>query len=350
MSAPEHAAAELSRLADEQGALRRVATLVASEATPERVLECVTEEAAKLLGVGSSAVFRYESARAVRCMGRWDGDGLGGFPVGAVVPLVGELALSRVWRTGQPARTDGYEGIPGRVAEEIRALGIHSIVAAPITMGGALWGAIVVAAERGPLPARAERRLGDFCELVALALASAAALVAGARRELGLALEELRELARGIHPAILSERGLVHALEALADRAPLPVELRLDQPSRLPEPIEAAAYFVASEALTNVAKHARARSATIRWAHLCDGAVLEIGDDGVGGASLAAGSGLQSLRDRVEALGGRLEFESPPGGGALVRARLPLRCPAPDPPSGLAPAVPGDGSPPRVVG
>jgi signal transduction histidine kinase len=144
-----------------------------------------------------------------------------------------------------------------------------------------------------------------------------------ARTELAAALEELRELARGIHPAILTDRGLGPALEVLAGRAPVPVELAALPEERLPPAVEAAAYFVVAESLTNVAKYADAGMASVRVMRQDAEAVVEVQDDGKGGASPQEGSGLRGLMDRVAALDGRLEVVSPPGVGTLVRARLP---------------------------
>ncbi len=147
-------------------------------------------------------------------------------------------------------------------------------------------------------------------------------LLGQAADELSQALEELRELARGIHPAVLSDRGLGPALEALVARAPLAVELELEQ-DRLPEPVEAAAYYVVSEALTNIAKYAEASSVAVSIARVNGRAVIEIADDGVGGADPTRGSGLRGLVDRVEALDGRLHVESPRGQGTRIRAEIP---------------------------
>jgi signal transduction histidine kinase len=148
-------------------------------------------------------------------------------------------------------------------------------------------------------------------------------ILEGAREELAAALEELRELARGIHPAILTDRGLGAALEVLAGRAPLPVELEAVPEDRLPAPVEAAAYFVVSESLANISKYAQARHASVRVSRDNDAVVIEVQDDGIGGADPAAGSGLRGLADRLAALDGRLEVHSPPTGGTLVRARVP---------------------------
>jgi PAS domain S-box-containing protein len=185
---------------------------------------------------------------------------------------------------------------------------------------------------------RLERNLHDGAQqrLVALSLAlrlaqskvgtdpeAAETVLESAREELAAALDELRELARGIHPAVLTDRGLPAALEALASRSPIPVEI--DAPEdELPRPVEAAAYYVVAEALANVAKYAGASGATVRICRENGRALVEVGDDGVGGADPAAGTGLRGLSDRVEALGGTLSVDSPPGGGTRVSVEIPL--------------------------
>jgi PAS domain S-box-containing protein len=186
---------------------------------------------------------------------------------------------------------------------------------------------------------RLERNLHDGAQqrLVTLSLAlrvaqtklesdpaAARAALAEAGDELALALDELRELARGLHPAVLSERGLRAALETIAGRAPLPVEIADVPDGRLPEPVEAAAYYLIAEALTNVTKYAQASRVQVRVAARDSGVVVEVADDGVGGADPSAGSGLRGLADRVEALGGSLEVVSPEGGGTALRAEIPL--------------------------
>jgi signal transduction histidine kinase len=186
---------------------------------------------------------------------------------------------------------------------------------------------------------RLERDLHDGAQqrLVALSLqvnlarakleddpATAATLLDSAREELRQALDELRELARGIHPAILTDQGLGPAVDALADRSPVPVEVDgLPTGEVLPSQVEAVAYFVVSEALTNVAKYARASHASVRVRRLNGHAVVEVRDDGVGGADPASGTGLRGLADRVAALDGQLRIESPTGGGTVVRAYIP---------------------------
>jgi signal transduction histidine kinase len=187
---------------------------------------------------------------------------------------------------------------------------------------------------------RLERDLHDGAQqrLVSLALSlrqarakldeeprQAAALLESAKSQLDAALEELRELARGIHPAVLSDRGLDAALEALVSRTPLPVELEGTPGGRLPEQVELAAYFVVAEALTNVAKYASATHVSVRAVRDDGNVIVEVADDGVGGADPGRGSGLRGLVDRLSALDGRLEIEGARGGGTLVRADIPLR-------------------------
>jgi signal transduction histidine kinase len=142
--------------------------------------------------------------------------------------------------------------------------------------------------------------------------------------ELQEALDELRELARGIHPAVLTDLGLKEALEGAADRSNLPVEARRRPRPRLPEPVEAAVYFVALETLTNASRYAGASRATVEVSIAGDDVVVEVSDDGTGGADPDGGSGLRGLSDRVQALDGQLDVVSPPGGGTTVTARIPL--------------------------
>jgi signal transduction histidine kinase len=192
---------------------------------------------------------------------------------------------------------------------------------------------------------RLERNLHDGAQqrLVSLSVAlrlaqarldadpdAARELLAGASEELAQALEELRELARGIHPAVLTDRGLAAALVSLALRTPLPVELDLPA-ERLPAPVEAAAYYVVAEAVTNVVKHAGASSVSVRVAEEGATVAVEVADDGVGAGEASSGSGLRGLADRVAALDGRLRVESPPGGGTRVVAEIPLPAAAPEP-------------------
>jgi PAS domain S-box-containing protein len=372
----------LRRLHDEQAALRRVATFVASGAEPEEVARLVTLEAGRLIGADAAGLARYNHAdQTAYLFGTWTDVDPPGFPTGTLVPLDGDTPTATVYRTGRPARIDDYRGLKGEIAESARRFGYRSTVAAPVTVGGDLWGALIVTS-RGVerLPPDTEARLAGFVELVALALASSDAreqlaasrarlVEAGdaARRrierdlhdgaqqrlvslalafrtlqtqlardpekaattleqmsvDLREALEELRELARGIHPAVLTERGLAVGLEALADRSTLPVAIGEVPGERLPAAIEVAVYFLVSEALTNAAKHAGASSVIVSVRQDERALWAEVADDGRGGAD-AEGSGLRGLADRVEALGGRLDVVSPPGDGTVIRARLPL--------------------------
>jgi signal transduction histidine kinase len=370
----------LAVLADEQSALRRVATLVASDPEPEAVFTAVAEEAGRLLGARSGATIRYDG-NAATTVGRWSGpDDLGGFAVGTVVPLDNSQGLTAtVARTGEPARIDDYTDLRGEAAALMRRRGYRSAVAAPVVVGGRVWGLVLVASA-GTLGAGAEHRLAEFAELVALALegadaraqlsasrarildaamterrrlernlhdgaqqrlvalaiqlrvlerrlddpAKARPLLDAAAEELEQALEELRELARGLHPAVLADRGLAPALETLAARAPLPVSVEGVPPQRLGEPVEAAVYFVVAESLTNAVKHSGASTLRVRMDTAGGELRVEIADDGRGGADPGTGSGLRGLADRVEALGGRLALDSPPGEGTVVRAALPL--------------------------
>jgi PAS domain S-box-containing protein len=370
--------AEVGRLAQEQRALRRVATLVASEASPERVFMAVSEETARVLEVNASAVFRYEGDDTATVVGRHDRDGVGIFTVGDRIFADDNTAIGRARDSGLPARIHDYFEIDTDVARTMREVGYRSTVAAPIFVAGIPWGAIAIAA-REPLPSDSEARLMGFCELVSLAVASAqaredlqssrarlvktgdeqrrkfernlhdgaqqrlvslaltlrlartklesdpaslASILAGAAKELDLALEELRELARGLHPAALTEQGLAPAVRALGER--LPIEVAVDElHERLPDYLEATAYYICSEALTNVAKHAQATRANVTF-HREPGVLrFEITDDGRGGAD-GRGSGILGLRDRAESAAGTLFVISPPGKGTVVTATLPL--------------------------
>jgi signal transduction histidine kinase len=372
----------LQRLAEEQAALRRVATAVAGGAEPEEVFELVTVEAGRLLGASSAGTIRYEpDGESAVVVGRWHGGDLGGMEVGTRVPVAGDTGVAHVLRTGRPVRIESFEGRRGWIAEEMHRLGFRGTVSTPITVGGRIWGALILASTGDvPMPPETETRLSEFADLVALALASAEAkkeliesrarivragdearrklerdlhdgaqqrlvslalslrvagdtmksdpergreLLEHARTELDQAIDELRELARGIHPAVLTERGLAAAVELLCARSPLPV--MTDVPAeRFPSPVEAAAYYVVAEALTNVARYSGAGTASVTVAGADGHVTVEISDDGRGGADPAAGSGLRGLADRVEALDGRLEIDSPIGKGTKVRAVFEL--------------------------
>jgi signal transduction histidine kinase len=221
----------------------------------------------------------------------------------------------------------------GQRAGIIQEAGGGATMAAPTTVARII---AATDAERW----RLERNLHDGAQqrLVSLALAlraveaqlaadpeAARHQLASAREELALALDELRDLARGIHPAVLTDRGLGPALDALAARAPVTVQVAALPRERLPEPVEAAAYYLVAEALTNVARHAHASVVTVSVTRTGGRARIEVRDDGTGGADIGHGSGLRGLADRLEALGGRLELDSPPGAGTTLAGELPLR-------------------------
>jgi PAS domain S-box-containing protein len=369
----------LPGLAEEQAALRRVATAVAAEVEPERLFGLIAEEVGRALDAGIGNILRYNGDGTALVMGVWS-EGAETIPVGTTLDLDGNTVAPTIWRTHRPARYDTLEGKTGTLADQLRATGIKAAVGAPVIFAGDLWGAVIISSDDAPFPPEAEFRVGDFADLAAQAIANAhardelaasrmriveasdaerrrlernlhdgaqqrlvatslavrmaarrvnddpalRAMLDGAGDELMLALEELRELARGLHPAVLSDHGLCAAIEAVAERAPLPVTVDVPIDERLPETVEAAAYFVVCEALTNVAKYAHASEARVRVERSDGDARVEIVDDGVGGADERAGSGLRGLADRVEALGGRLVVTSPVGEGTAVRAQLPV--------------------------
>ena len=373
--------AGVTRLAEEQAALRRVATLVAGGAPPEEVFAAVTEEAGQLLAADQTTLSRYESDGTVTVVAGWSTID-NALPVGARLKLGGKNLTTLIWQTRRPARIDSYADSSGALAAAVREARVRSGVGAPIIVQDRLWG-VMDAGSTGeqPLGPGTEARLASFTELVATAIANAESrsdldasrgrIVAAsdeARRRierdlhdgaqqrlvsLGLALraaqtavppqlgglegeltnvaeglanvlDELREMARGIHPAILAKGGLGSALKTLARRCPVPVELDVRAQARLPERVEVAAYYVVSEALTNAAKHAHASVVNVE-VETVEGALrLRVRDDGVGGADPGRGSGLVGLKDRVEALGGTLTVQSPAGAGTALRVELPL--------------------------
>jgi signal transduction histidine kinase len=302
--------------------------------------------------------------------------------VGTRLPLSGTSIAALVLQSNGPARVDSFAQVPGAIAEEARSLGIRSSVGSPIVVAGRVWGVIAASSkEEAPFPPDSEAKLTEFTELVATAIANAesraelaasrARLVAAAddaRRgierdlhdgtqqrliSLGLELqsaqamvppeltelrtqlsetakglagatEDLRELAQGIHPPILSRAGLGPALRTLARRSPVPVDLDLRAERRLPQPVEVAAYYVVSEALANAAKHSGASMVHVE-VEAADSVVrLAIRDDGAGGADPGRGSGLVGLRDRVEAISGTFEITSPAGRGTSLRVEIPI--------------------------
>lgn len=370
-------------LANEQAALRRVATLVARGVPPTEVFAAVAEEVGRFVSIHAARIIRYEPDGSATVISAWTEvpELALELPVGARLTLEGESVSAAVLRSGRPARMDSYANAAGSMATALHEAGVRSAVGAPIVVEGRLWGVTAAGSTQPePLPEGTESRLAEFTELLAMAIANAetrseltlsrarvvtaadesrrrierdlhdgiqqrlvslvlktrAAEAMTARpseeiqgelaliaKDLGTALDELREVSRGIHPAILSEAGLGPALKALARRSAVPIELDLHLDSRLEEPLEVAAYYVASEALTNAVKHAKASVIELH-ADWRDGVVtLSIRDDGIGGADPSRGSGIIGLSDRVEALGGRIEISSPTGGGTSLLVTLP---------------------------
>jgi signal transduction histidine kinase len=376
----ERSERERGVVADEQAALRRVATLVARQEPEEAIFAAVVREVGGLLSVEDATMLRYADDRNATVVASWGSrDARERVEAGTRRNLGGSNITTLVHRTGLPARIDDYTQATGPIADNVRELGLCSAVGAPIEVEGRLWGVIVVGQGTAPLPAATESRLAKFTELIATAIANiqaradlaaskarvvvaahnerrrvvrdlhdgaqqrlvhtiltlklaaralagdgdvAGALVREAIDEAELATAELRQLAHGILPAVLTRGGLRAGIEALASRAPVPVEVSVSV-ARLPEEVEATAYFVVAEALTNVAKHAWADSATVTAVVDDHGLRVEVRDDGLGGAR-ADGQGLAGLRERLATHDGRLRVETPIDGGTLVSAVIPL--------------------------
>jgi signal transduction histidine kinase len=370
---------QLARLAEQELALRRVATLVASGVPAQELFAAAAEQVGRLLSVDLASMGRYESDATMTVVAGWNGAGGPPPGLGEAFKLGGRNLSTFVAETRRPARIDRYEDASGGISDVLREAGMGSAVGAPIIVEGHLWG-LMIASSKQQLPAHAEDRLASFTELLATAIANAesrAELVAsrarivtaadegrrrierdlhdGAQQRLvhavivlklalraladgeedarGLVAEgldhaeqanaELRELAHGLLPAVLTRGGLRAGVDALVSRVSLPVSVEMSV-GRLPANIEATAYFLTSEALTNVIKHAGAERASVT-ALLNDGVLeVEIVDDGVGGARGDETSGLGGLHDRVSAMHGRLVIESPPGNGTRVYALLPI--------------------------
>jgi len=367
-------------LIDEQAALRRVATLVARHASPDEIFATVAAEVGELLDAHLAHIVRYEPDGTITVVGRWTWKGEG-LPLGTRWTLQGRSISALVRQTGQPARMETYEEAPGPIAEFLRNTGVHAAVGSPIVVDGRLWGAMIVNwAQPKKLPDDTEARLEDFTQLVATAISNAKAseelaasrarvvaaadetrrrlerdlhdgiqqrlvqLILDMRRiqagvpggdeldgqvsrvveELADVSDALRELSRGLHPALLSQGGLEPALKALARRSGVPVALNVQVGDRFAEAVETAAYYVVAEAMTNVVKHSRATVAHVDV--VLDNGLLRlvVRDDGVGGADPARGSGLIGLTDRLAVLGGTIAVDSPTGGGTSLCAEIPV--------------------------
>jgi len=374
----------LEELVREHAALRRVATLVAREPTPAVVFAAVTRETGELLGAQRTTLLRVESPERARVVAAWSDGEAPPVPVGhrgAIDP--GRGILGRMFECPRPVRIEDFDEVGGAVAALMRDLAIRGAAAGPILLGGRLWGALSATwPDPALMPLGAEDRVAAFAELVAHAVenaetreelaasrarlveaadearrrierdlhdgaqqrlvaaaleltlleqrldrdpAAARSVLARAREHLDDGLGELRDLARGIHPAVLTERGLEAAVVALVQRAPVPVDLEIEVRERLDAGIEAAAYFVISEALTNVAKYAEAETVSVDVRSAGGSLLLTIADDGIGGAELGRGSGLRGLVDRVQAVGGTLDVRSPPGRGTRLSIQLPTQ-------------------------
>ena len=370
---------ELRTIAAEQAALRRVATLVARGASPQDLFDTVVEEVGRLLLASNVSMGRYEPDDAITSMASWSSGGPV-FPPSVRWPIKGTNVAWMVLQTGRPARIDDFSTATDPIGIAVREAGYKSAIGSPIVVEGRLWGVISAATTEEPMPPGSEARLNSFTELVATAIANAessAELAASRRRivaasdearrrierdlhdgvqqrlvslglELGVmkadpptgdelqeqleratedvrsVLDALVELARGIHPAILSRGGLAAALKALARRSAVPVELHAQIDGPLPDAVEVAAYYVAAEALTNAAKHAHASVVHLDATSDAGTLTLTVRDDGVGGADPGGGSGLVGLQDRVEALGGTIRIDSLAGRGTSIVVTLPI--------------------------
>jgi PAS domain S-box-containing protein len=366
---------ELHQLADEQSALRRIATLVAGGAQSSVVFDAVCQETGRLFEVTSVNLAHFTTDGFNLTMAGWSMRDVH-IPTGTRLPLEGDSINALVRDTAAPGRFDSYEGASGELASLLRNRGVRSEVGAPVVVDGRVWGALIAGTdEQEPLPVGLEQRLSSFAELVATAISNATTqteliasrmriveaayeqrrrvvrdlhdgaqqrlvealitlqlaqargedtpLIAEGVEHVRAAIAELRELARGIHPAILTHRGLAAAVEALAHRTPLPVAVEISN-DRYPPSVESAAYFVVAEALTNVAKYANAGAARVTATSSDGWLILTIEDDGVGGARASTDSGLSGLYDRIAALNGTLAVDSPAGGGTRIRAEIPL--------------------------
>ncbi|HEY4276614.1 MAG TPA: GAF domain-containing protein [Conexibacter sp.] len=369
---------DVKRLADVQAALRRVATLVAEGAAPIEVFDAVIVQVAQLLGAAQVAMKRVESPREVSILANRGQDPALVYP-GLRLSSDGDSVTARVLRTGRSARIDFREEGSGTIADLVRRLNVNTSVGAPVMLEGEVWGVITASWDGRELPpADAEERLAEFAQLVGTAIANAdsrdqleasrarvltagdearrkvvrdlhdgaqqrlvntivtlklaqqasgdrereESLRADALQQAEQAIAALRELAHGILPSVLTHGGLSAAVTSLISRLDFPVEMRVERTRLRPE-IEASAYFFIAEALTNVVKHARARRAEVTVAVAGETLRVEVRDDGVGGAD-PRGHGLLGLGDRVEAHGGLLRIDSPPGAGTLLSAQLPL--------------------------
>ncbi|WP_312034073.1 GAF domain-containing protein [Actinoplanes sp. TBRC 11911] len=366
---------QLRRLADMQASLRRLALLIARGEAPEQVFAAVIKEVLRHFGEGGSArLLRFELNGTITLLASQGENGPTAEIGGIWDSRPAEGVVEQVLRTGRPARVDDYGALPGNL---VQTVGLAAGVGVPIHVSGRLWGVIVIGTGPGfgALPPDVEVRMTEFTDLVATAVADAQSRaeltksrarivaasdearrrierdlhdgiqqslvalalrlrtapaqrdgeVAGVAQDLMTVIDELREMSRGIHPAVLSDSGLRPALRALGRRSTAPVKVDVRFDGRLPQAVEVGAYFVVSEMLNNAVKHAGASSVDVE-AEVTDGVLwLQVRDDGMGGADPERGTGLLGLTDRIQALGGTFNVHSPAGGGTTVTCKIPIR-------------------------
>jgi signal transduction histidine kinase len=383
----------LRQVADQQRALRRVATLVACGVSPTEVFDAVAAEVGNVLYVDHTQIIRFEPDGTARTLGYWNNPGAPKVmpPLGGHWPIEAGSVTASVRDTERPARMTNYEHATSAIGIWAHAAGVQSAAGCPVKVEGRIWGAMVInSLDAEPLPQGTEAHMQEFIELVGTAIANAqsrtdllasrARVVAasdesrrrierdlhdGAQQrlvtlalklrtiqstagpeqtrfveqltepihDLSDILNDLQEVSRGIVPPTLARSGLGPALRSLARHSPVPVELHANPRERLPEPVEVAVYYTLAEALTNIAKHAKATEVRVDLATEHQTVRLSIQDDGQGGADLHKGSGLVGLKDRIEALGGTIEITSPPEAGTSLFVNIPVEPPQTGPSS-----------------
>jgi signal transduction histidine kinase len=376
---------KLRQVAEEQGALRRIATLVARGVAPSEVFTAVAAELGRVLGADHTHIVRFEPDNTATVVGFWSDPDFPQImpPLDGSWPIEEGTVSAAVLATARPARRTNFDQANDAIGIWVRSKDVRCVVGCPVNVEGRVWGAMLMhAMENEPQAGVTEDRMREFVELVSTAIANAqgrsdllasrARVVAAAdesrrrierrlhdgtqqrlvslalklrmmqesvashqeelKQDLSSAVEDLsntltdvQEISRGIAPPILSAKGLPPALRSLARRSPVPVELDVPADRRLPDPIEAALYYSVSEALTNVAKHACASAVEVQIRVQDTTVRLSVSDDGVGGADLRGGSGLVGLKDRVEALDGRIDVVSPTGAGTSLLIDIPMK-------------------------
>ena len=380
---------KLQRAADEQGSLRRVATLIGRDVSPIKIFTTVASELGRIKGADYTQINRFDPDGMATVVGHWNPPGAPVVlpPLNGRWPIEEGTAAIQVLRTGEPARVT-HDYSVSEIGTWTREHGMHQVVGCPITVGGRLWGmATILSRSTESLPDETEPRMLAFVELLATAIANAqnrsellashtrivaasdevrrrierslrdvvqyrlvalqcdlraaqarvpeghdevSEQVAKTVRGLSSVLDDLQEITRGLHPATLIRDGLTTALEALTQRSRVPVDLDAYIDRRLSGHVELAIYYTVSEALTNVAKYSRASKVRVDLGIENRTLRLMVHDDGIGGADPARGSGLNGLKERVEALGGRLRITSPRGDGTSLLVRIPIEAEPPE--------------------